>query len=478
LRDGARGCAASTVIGDKERSMSRSTTVSGNRILFSSLVLAAVFGVLALSPSGARAVPSFARQTGLACNGCHTTPPELNGAGRRFKLLGYVDRAQDTSAVSNDPGKRHAGIDILKTLPLSAMLETSFTSTGAAQPGTQNNAFEFPQDVSLFLAGGWSAHVGSFVQVTYNAQSDHFSIDNSEIRYANTTKVGGKELVYGLTLNNNPTVEDLWHTTPAWGFPFVASDSAPTPGASPAILGALAQDVAGAGAYAMWNEHLYVAGAIYRSNHVGSPQPNSGAGFGTNIRGVAPYWRVAWQQSFGSDNYLEVGAYGLHMASTPGAVTGLQDTFTDWAVDLQFDRTLFVRDVLSFRASYVRENSSLAATFDAGGAAQSAHNLSVFAANVEYHFGNRCSMALGWQNLTGTADALLYAPAPMTGAASGSPNSAAYTGNVSWWPVQNIQVAAQYTAYTRFNGDSTNYDGSGRSASDNNTTYLLVRFLF
>lgn len=444
----------------------------------SSLAVVALLGLCALGPSSAHAIPSFARQTGLACNGCHTTPPELNGAGRRFKLLGYTDRQQDTPAVSNDPGTRHAGLDILKTLPLSAWLETSLTSTRASQPGTQNGTFELPQDVSLFLAGAWSTHVGSFMQVTYDAQADHFGIDNTDIRYANVTKWAGKELVYGLTLNNNPTVEDLWNTTPAWGYPFMASDSAPTPGAAPVILGGLAQDVAGIGAYAMWNEHLYLAGAIYRTNHIGNAQPNSGAGFGTNIRGVAPYWRVAWQQSFGSDNYLEVGAYGLHMTSTPGAVTGLQDSFTDWAVDLQFDRIMFVRDVLSIRGSYVRENSSLAATFDQGGAAQTAHDLSVFLANVEYHFGNRCSVALGWQGTSGTADALLYAPAPLTGSASGSPNSAGYTANLSWWPVQNIQLAVQYTAYTRFNGASTNYDGSGRNASDNDTTYLLVRFLY
>ena len=445
---------------------------------YSSLAAAALFGFLLLSPSRAHAVPSFARQTGLACNGCHTTPPELNGAGRRFKLLGYVDRAKDTATVSNEPGTRHAGLDLLKTLPLSAWFETSFTSTKSPQPGTQNGSFEFPQDVSLFLAGGWSEHVGSFIQVTYSAQSDHFSIDNSDIRYANTTKLGGKELIYGLTLNNNPTVEDLWHTTPAWGYPFIASDSAPTPGASPFIQGGLAQDVAGIGAYAMWNDHLYVAGALYRSNHIGSPQPNSGEGLGTNIQGVAPYWRVAWQQPIGDNNFLEIGTYGMHMSSTPNGVSGLRDVFTDWAVDLQYDQTLFVRDVLSFRGTYVRENSSLNATFDQGGAAQSAHNLSVFLANVEYHFGNRCSVAVGWQNMTGSGDALLFAPAPLTGSASGSPNSSSVSGNLSWWPVQNIQLGLQYTAYTRFNGATTNYDGAGRDASDNNTIYLLARFLF
>ena len=45
-----------------------------------------------LNPTTVRAVPSYSRQTGLPCSGCHYTPPELNPAGRKFKLLGYVDK--------------------------------------------------------------------------------------------------------------------------------------------------------------------------------------------------------------------------------------------------------------------------------------------------------------------------------------------------------------------------------------------------
>ena len=458
--------------------MSRSTTVSGNRAPSRYLVVVATFGTLVLCPTGAHAVPSFARQTGLACNGCHTTPPELNGAGRRFKLLGYTDRHQDTPAVENEEGKKHAGLDILKTLPLSAWFETSFTSTSKTIDGTQNGSFQFPQDVSLFLAGAWSTHVGSFLQITYDPQADHFSMDNTDIRITDKGTLGGKELVYGLTLNNNPTLEDLWHTTPAWGFPFVASPSAPSPAAAPFVQGALAQDVAGLGGYAMWNDRLYAAVAIYRSNHLGGTQPNPGTGYAFNIQGAAPYWRVAWQQPIGDNNFLEFGTYGMNMSSTPNGVSGLRDVFTDWAVDLQYDQTLFVRDVLSFRGAYVRETSSLNATFDQGGADRVDHDLTMWNVNVEYHFGNVLSAAVGYVNTTGASDALLYAPAAVSGSASGSPNSTAFTGNVSWWPTQNVQLAIQYTDYTKFNGASTNYDGAGRNASDNNTMYLLARFIF
>src|SRR5581483_11031471 len=186
-------------------------------------VLAVMFLLLfSMSSVQLWAVPSYARQTGLACSGCHYTPPELNPAGRRFKLLGYVDKADDAKVLKAEGNKTRSALDLLATLPLSAMLEASFTSLKTAVPATQNGNVELPQDVSLFISGAWTTHVGSFVQVTYSTQDDHFSMDNTDIRYANKTTLGGKEFVFGLDLNNNPTVEDLWNSTPAWGFPFIA----------------------------------------------------------------------------------------------------------------------------------------------------------------------------------------------------------------------------------------------------------------
>jgi hypothetical protein len=305
-----------------------------------------------VNPPTAMAVPSFARQTGLPCSGCHYTPPELNPAGRRFKLLGYVDRADETKVVKADGGKKRAALDLLASLPLSAMFETSFTSTKSPVPGTQNGSVELPQDISLFLSGAWTTHVGSFVQITYDVQDDHFGIDNTDVRYANKTTLGGKELVFGLDVNNNPTVEDLWNTTPAWGYSWVADDWAPTPAAAP-IIASLGQDVAGFGGYAMWNNHLYVDATMYRSQHVGASQPNSGTDFGFNVRGLAPYWRVAYQQLTGKTQY-EFGAYGMHMRSSPGAITGLEDNFTDWAVDAQIDRTLFRTSFRSVAPTFAR----------------------------------------------------------------------------------------------------------------------------
>lgn len=430
----------------------------------------------AVNPPKVAAVPSYARQTGLACSGCHYTPPELNPAGRRFKLLGYVDRADETKVIKTDPGKKRSALDLLGTLPLSAMLETSFTSTKTPVPGTQNGSVELPQDVSLFLSGAWTTHVGSFMQVTYDTQDDHFGIDNTDVRFAKATKWGSKELVYGLNVNNNPTVEDLWNSTPAWGFSWVADDWAPTPTAAP-ILTSLGQDVAGFGGYAMWDNHLYVDATLYRSEHVGNAQPNTGTDFGFNVRGLAPYWRVAWQQLTGKTQY-EFGAYGMHMRSTPGGITGLEDNFTDWALDTQIDRTLFRTDVLSFRGTYIHETSNLAAMADLGAALPGNHHLNTVMANAEYHFGNKYSGAFGWFDTSGTVDPFLYPQGDVSGSANGDPKGSGYIANFSYWPWQNLQLSAQYTGYTRFNGAKTNYDGAGRNASGNNTVYLVARFLF
>src|ERR1700674_2421019 len=439
---------------------------------------------LFLQVPAASAIPSYARQTGFPCKSCHYMPPELTPLGRAFKLNGYTMAGKPTVT---SPGKGNQGaLNILESFPLSVLFDTSFTSLKSPLPASQNGSFQFPQQASLFLAGAWSTHVGSFVQVTYTSQGDHFTWDNSDIRYANATKLFKKDLAYGITLNNNPTVEDLWNSTPVWGFPWVSSDWAPTPNARASVNGTLGEDVAGIGGYAMWDNHLYFAGTVYRSAHIGAPQPNTGQLPTTpptpltfNIRGVAPYWRVAWQQNTKNNN-LMVGTYGMHMKSTPGAITGLEDSYTDWAADFQYDRTIpqFRGDVLSIRGTYIRENSSLVATASSLTDPLIRHHLNTVQANAEYHFGDKYSGTIGYFNVTGTPDPLLFPAGPVTGNANGDPRSNGVIANVSWWPVQNIGLTFQYTGYTRFNGAGTNYDGAGRTAGSNNTIYLLARFVF
>ncbi len=49
-----------------------------------------------------------------------------------------------------------------------------------------------------------------------------------------------------------------------------------------------------------------------------------------------------------------------------------------------------------------------------------------------------------------------------------------WTPEVFWRPVQYVRLGLQYTAFNRVNGLSTNTDGAGRNAKDDNTLFFYV----
>ncbi len=430
-------------------------------------------GILALilfivCTEGAHAVPSFARQTGLSCNVCHSNPPELTAFGRNFKLKGYVlSEANPKDKVGNVKD-----LFLSRAIPISVMVLMSNTSYQANQPASQNNSAGFPQQLSIFFAGAFASHFGGLAQVTYTHADDHFGMDNTDLRYANQTKLGGKDLEYGVTLNNNPTVEDVWNSTPAWGFPWISTASGVSPIASPIINGGLGQDVAGVGGYGLLNNHLYADVTLYRSEHAGASTPVTGTGQSYNISGAAPYWRAAWQQTWGS-NYLEVGTYGIYMNSFPGAVSGPEDRYVDPSFDFQYERP-FGPNLLDVHGTYIHEKSNLGATYAAGAATTAQNHLNTLKLDSTYHWRNKYSATGALFSTTGNSDALLYAPAALTGSNNGNPGTSGYIAQFGWWPVQNIDIDFNYSGYLKFNGASTNYNGAFRNASDNNTVYMAL----
>src|SRR5262249_60845687 len=108
----------------------------------------------------------------------------------------------------------------------------------------------------------------------------------------------GRHTTYGLSLNNNPTVQDIWNSTPAWGFPYGSSAAAPAPAAAAQIDGTLGQQVAGLTAYTLWNANVYLEAGAYRSAPVGISRPLDSTTAGV-LSGVAPYWRVTFPHTFG-----------------------------------------------------------------------------------------------------------------------------------------------------------------------------------
>ena len=153
-----------------------------------------LFGAALVFHRPAEAVPAFAQQTGRNCAACHVGGfgPQLTQFGSEFKLGGYTLRLHPS-------------------IPLSAMAVASYVHTSRAhdeaptEDSKRNNNLSFDEG-SIFLAGGIGSHVGGFAQVTYSGADKAWAWDNMDLRAVGTGKIGGKDLVYGLSLNNNPGI--------------------------------------------------------------------------------------------------------------------------------------------------------------------------------------------------------------------------------------------------------------------------------
>ena len=424
---------------------------------------AAVFA----APHQALALPSFARQTGQQCAACHNGFPELTPYGRLFKLNGYTFGG-GTSAYP----------------PLAVMNFDSFTHTqanqvGAAAPGFgPNNNFAADQ-TSLFYGGAVLPNLGAFIQITYDGIARVVHWDNTDIRFARPTSFFDAETVWGVSLNNNPTVQDLWNTTPAWSFPFVASGLAPTPTAATIVEGAFAQQVAGLTAYADWNRLLYLEVGGYKTLSFDT-QYAVGVGSPTNsaINGVAPYWRAALHHDW-DRNSLEGGVFGMVTSVVPQRMYGFgTDLLTDVGVDLQY-QFLAERDSFSVQTSAIFESQNLAASSNPNlaFASNSSNDLRSFHAKGTYYYEQTYGVTLGVSRIEGSPDATLYA-----NGTNNSPNSTALIAEVDYipfnhggpdfWPWLNLKLGLQYVYYPEFNGQT------GSAATNNNTLYAFVWFAF
>jgi len=438
-----------------------------------------VFAYGLFGTESARAVPSFARQTGQGCPICHTNFPELTPFGRAFKLNGFTL----STGESDLP-------------PLAMMVQSAFTNTQASQSGGAAPNFG-PNDnfsveaVSFFYGGKIFDNFGALAQATWSETSNNFNWDNTDVRYADTTSLFDHDVTFGLTFNNNPTVSDIYNTTPAWGFPFAAPSLAPHPAAAP-LIESLAQQVGALGAYTMIDDTLYAEFDLYKSLSAGAQRALGIHPEGeTEIDHVAPYWRVALQQQW-NEHFVEAGTFGLFSNTFPGRVTDFgTDQFVDYGVDAQY-QYLTEHHIAGLFTSFIHEDQTLGASQASGVSANPSNTLNSFNVRGTYLYSqdwSKYGVTVQYFSVNGSTDTGLYAPAPISGSNNGSPNSHGWifeldylpfinTQPLSFWPWAQVKFSLQYTLYNKFNGAGRNYDGSGRNASDNNTLFLLAWFAF
>lgn len=424
----------------------------------------------------------------MQCAVCHTEFPILTDMGRQFKLSGYTMSADQTDLP-----------------PIAVMLQPSFTLTqagqdGGAAPGFANNNNYAMSQVSIFYAGrlfgpyasSWFGSdaasvlnkIGIFSQTTYDGVAKTWSWDNTDVRYADVGTIAEHAVTYGVYLDNNPTMQDPWNSTPAWGFPFSGSKLAPTPAAAPLIDGALAGQVGGLGIYAMIDSSFYVDVGGYRTlgtrfqRSVGVDPSDE-----TQIANLAPYWRIAYTKPVSGASW-EVGVFGLAANTYPGRDSSAgTDRTTDFGIDSQYQKS-FGRSDLTAMVTAIHEQDSWNASQALGNTANASDSLNECKVTVDYLWDKTYGFAAQYFTTNGTNDALAYSSSQ-----TGAPNSNGYILQANWlplnkgtgpafWPRSNIKFSLQYVIYNKFDGSTTNIDGDGRNASDNNTLYLEAWVVF
>ncbi|WP_346836954.1 hypothetical protein [Microbulbifer sp. SAOS-129_SWC] len=428
------------------------------------------------------AVPSFYRQSGIACNACHTSFPQLNALGRDFKLKGYTLSTGQSTAP-----------------PLAVMLQPSFTHTSEGQPGGAAPGFDNNDNVALTqgsvfyagrLFGGFAdkspllGKFGAFIQTTYDGVEKAWSWDNAEFRFADSASTEKHKFDYGFYLNNSPTLQDLWNTTPVWSYPYSGSGLAPTPAAETLLGGGLAQQVAGFGGYVWLDSSLYLELGGYDSLSA-SVQSDLGVDpeGEAQIDNPAPYWRLAKEHAWGA-HHLEVGTFGMAADTYPERDSSAgTDHYLDIGMDSEYQYAKGRHDV-TVMFSGLRERQEWDASRTLGLAENSSGALWTLAATGSYFFDKTYGVTAQYFRFGGDTDMLLYADNRTY-----SPDSYGWilqldymplnkSGGPKFWPGSNVKFSLQYTRYNKFDGAGRNYDGSGRDASDNDTLYLEAWLAF
>jgi hypothetical protein len=420
-----------------------------------------------------QALPSYARQTGQSCVACHAGGqfPELTPYGRLFKLTGYTNGTQGNPFAAMVVGD------------LTATRNNSDGAGGLISPKDKQLILDYG---SVFVGGKITEVVGGFAQFTYSSYDHqdaagnwvgHLGSDNFDLRYADRQVDATHDFIWGITLHNNPTVQDVWNSTPAWGYPYVSSTLGAFSGtpASTMIEGALAQQVAGIGAYAYLNKSFYVELTSYQTAKDMWSFLSLGNKRGDTYHpliymdGSSPYLRMAYTHEWGAQNVM-MGAFAMNAKILPmddsnNPIYGQGSTeYRDVGVDAQY-QYLLEPHAFTAQLRYVKEGIS----DDTHTLYEGPASLRSFKLKGSYVYHDKYGASLAYTNVNGSADATAYPDS-----ASFSPDTRMWTPEVFWLPMQNFRIGLQYNYFTRYLGATNNYDGNGRNAIDNNTTYFYM----
>ncbi len=461
----------------------------------SRLVLATVGAVIVGETQPARAVPSFAAQTGQPCQTCHigALGPQLTPYGRNFKIKGYTITG---------------GTGIASQVHLALWAQTEFSSIqkdippSGVTPHFANNDNLFINAVSLFYSGRITDHVGVFLQGTYDNVAKAFAQDNSEVRVVGAARPFGHDVDYGFSFNNAPGWSDPYNSNYLWGYSYISNGIAPGGNATPVLGGAFQDNSLGIVGYAWIDQHIYVDLGGYETQPPGY-QKIFGESYGPgSSTGIEPWASLTYAWFWGNNN----AHLGSHLfISRVNPTTGAKargsdgqyghDSYSDFMISNGYQ---YIGDdvthVFTIDGFYDYEDQKLQGSSNIlnpnVSSSRAPNRLNEFKEWATYYYQETYGGTIAFDKVWGNRNQFLYNTGAndSTGSAKGSPNTTSWTFEADWvpfgkWesfarPFINWKLGVQYTMYTQFNGSGKNYDGYGRAASDNNTLFVFLWTVF
>jgi len=457
----------------------------------------------------ANATAAFSRQTGEPCATCHMQGygPWLTDYGTKFKLDGYVagDAAKVPTLLNNFSAEIVASVTNVASKVPSGVLP----STNVFQPNARTNLVNDWN--SLYYTGRVMDKVGAYLQLQFNPMTGrNIMLSMADLRYADHATLDGKNLQWGVTANNAPTMSDTWMTSYAWMYPYTTSQVAPQPTAKPWLQTLMTNaNTVGMTVYTKYDNKYYIEAGGYTNqasnmaNGLGTlngavEASNGSSAYGGLLVGGAGYWRAYMEHLLGDFGKLMVGTFGLAGNVAPSHnSSGPTNYITEFNFDTNYSYMLNKENMFMLMTRYTRDGMTMSGSKQLGYAANASNNLNQLMAMAMYTYKQTYTLSFMWQDTWGSNDLCLYnggcaaykqGVAPVTGSANGSPNSNAFLTEIDYVPFgkgtfasdpyMNLRFSLQYWAYTTFNGGGNNYDGSGRSAAANNTTYFVTNINF
>ncbi|ACG57009.1 hypothetical protein HY04AAS1_0319 [Hydrogenobaculum sp. Y04AAS1] len=483
-----------------------------------------VYGALGLlslavfAPKSSFAIPSFARQTGLACDVCHTVFPHLTPFGREFKLHGFTYDYSDLIKMVRQAAKKRAAEEggmpnlVINKIPMIAVRIAGMWANqdggsvvphgritdgqGAfSQPAgyPTNDTFNLVKDDSLYIAGEITPHLGAWVEIGgWNDHGDAASLAGYDaILNGGDHTVDNKNFTYGLSFENVVGFDDVGQAGPGnWGVPLMNPLSTHGTLFDPFN----GTPIEGVEAYAMLGD--FTNGGIY--GNIGLYAPSTGNDEGTNpvaTAGSLPAstsysWAGAkhvdayvnaeyWLPGF-KNIYSMVGAFGYFGQEKMEGGTNpyeYSDNVNDYGLEAQ--------------AQYIG-GKNLVEFF---GEVQKQHDSEFY--GEDYWTGQLYSTDGTSVNRTGIALKADYYYKRTYGvyvkymyANSSQVQDVDYSGyivGVSWYPWQNVSVKVERMMWSKYHPGQANpqynngnvpSNGSAPSASDFDVTAVKVEYLF